>query len=344
MNKLLGIISAGLLYAVTAVADYVPEARVQLPAQRYEVASQKSEYVLGQVVSIPQLRDKWADKKAELVRELEHLLSGTDDCKSFSAGPIGLSCTEERLECRGGFWESKEDCKSTWSTEYDGNKAKRVLSNDCRTSQVCTGTTVWADYTDFFSSYENTFDVHQCGGFLDDDNLCFRDSSGEERDIDLASEGQAVRAARVLEDLRYVSTLIAGDRNNWSLPAEVRQAEDKVAHLRKIGEVVKCFQEKYGLLDQASASPPAVSNERIKSLSQIVQSLAASTSSLPTDVSQFMIKEGQQQGNRESLLAITSCFPENDHNLRQEALQYLREKESEKVKRFLEGVQALSGK
>ena len=292
MSHFLRIIGASLLYAGSAFADYVPSPDVRLPEQRYEQTGTETKIILDHKVEIPQFRDNWENARKQLTDELHSLLTKTDICNTVNIQPEGISCMVTGSLCNGGSWswDSTANCetKDTREYNYDKQKWEKGTTSVCSGEYVCsTGTSVTVEYNHLETAtarftnennpgihptdYGRLFDIHTGNGLAGDDNLCLRGPSGEAHEMDLDSEGQAIRAARLLENLRYVSKQIKDDTTSSPLQESQEQAQKRVIQLKHASSIVECFKEKYPTVFSSANSS---SNDLVARLQNAVDALS----------------------------------------------------------------------
>lgn len=243
MNKLLGIISAGLLYASTAFA-YTPSPNTNL-GERYVPSGDRIEFVLDKVYRIPGFIDIWKDTPVNRYDRI----GGSEDCDDIKRDVKGFSC--HRIE-------KKDVCTKEEFVEESCNEKNLSQASGCFNSKKRVKKCVSYDtHTDYFTTLSVNWDdinnVHTGDGFFDSDNLIFY-ANGRKIELDYESEARAVKAAQGLVDFLYLRSAIAHDTRAWpelerqqrvlqeyqqalgALSTREREVHDLVGHLDKTDE------------------------------------------------------------------------------------------------------------
>lgn len=211
MKKIyLATIVAVTLTAATAFADdYIPRAEIRLPEARYIPGEIKSELVDGIRYEIPQIRDLWTEMRDFKVAELNGLSETQEECTRMSATETTVTCYKQTRDCL----HSEPDYE-----EHENAKGGTIR---VRSGTKCTSWGPSYEKTVFSLEYRNMTDIRREDGIFDDDNLSVGDIT-----LDFKTSSSASRAAQVLEELRYLTTVIAMDKSTAPI---IQQSADAAA-------------------------------------------------------------------------------------------------------------------
>lgn len=221
-KTLLGIVAGGLLAAQVAFG-YEPRPSVHL-GERYVQAGELTFYVLENSFSIPALKDEWTEEV--LPKKLGELSVKTDECyRGIDIDKWGFVCSVSDDVC----------------IKYEDNKyvdsfllnAGKNVAQSTRTSRDCSQWEKRAKAV-FAVPWKEMSGVQNCGTF-GEDNLCFYDKKGVKYEVDLPSEGEAVRAAQTIVDLQYILSEIERDTKKW--PVQVRAEEAGAVYHRALEQL-----------------------------------------------------------------------------------------------------------
>lgn len=216
-KTLLGIVAGGLLAAQVAFG-YEPRPSVHL-GERYVQAGEQRAYVLQESFSIPVLKDEWTE--AVLAKKLGELEVKTDECNGgIEIDKWGFVCRVKEDVCT----QSESRVKNVY---LNGRIEERGSESVCVKHEK-------RDKTIFAVPWSEMYGVQNCGTF-GEDNLCFYEKSGAKHEVDLPSEGEAVRAAQTIVDLQYILSEIKMDTKKW--PAQLRVEEARAVYQRALEQL-----------------------------------------------------------------------------------------------------------
>lgn len=202
-GKLLFSLSPSSFFPSPAYADdYVPRSFVQLPEPRYVTMRQEEHRVGNKMYVVPIVEDRWDGLKRRKERELADLI---DDGSCKISG--GIECIYTRTDCVER--EQKDPLSSMWKEKHGS-----IFADEPRCLKE--KQEIYRAITAHYGDMEN---IRAEDGLLNDDDICFTDTDGMHAGdycIDTKGRGAAVRAARLLAELQFISQRESEDLRRYS--------------------------------------------------------------------------------------------------------------------------------